>query len=143
VSVKTNFTKSAPALAVLLLVMLGAPRLHAQIVNEVRASIDHSFMIGNTILPAGGYTFRMMPDSDLSVMTVTSQNDKTSVAFVVRNTVDDHTPAHTEIEFRKYGNTEFLNKIYEMGSKTGAEVTEEAHLVKQGQQPKLHTEEQK
>jgi hypothetical protein len=134
-------------MAGILFVILGAPRLHAQIVREVRANIDHNFIIGNTTLPPGDYIFRMMPDSELSIMTATNQNDKTSVAFIVRNTIDSHTPAHTELIFRKYGNTEFLSKIFEGGDKLGAEVTEtsreEARLVKQDQQPTMQTEEQK
>jgi hypothetical protein len=147
VVVKRNTANLALLLAGLFFAVLCAPRLHAQIVNEVRANIDHSFIIGNTTLPPGQYTFRVMPDSDLSIMTVTSQNDKTSVAFIVQNTIDSHTPAHTELIFRKYGNTEFLNKIFELGNKLGAEVTESSHeearLVKQGQQPTMQTDEQK
>jgi hypothetical protein len=78
-------------------------------------------------------------------MTANSENDKTNVTFIVREAVDNHTPAHTELTFRKYGNTEFLSKIFESGSKIGAEVTEtsreESSLVKAGQQPTLQTEE--
>jgi hypothetical protein len=135
----------APVLVSFFLLALSTPRLNAQIINAIQAHIDHPFVIGNTTLPAGEYTFRIMQGSELSVMTATSENDKTSVDFIVRAAIDDHTPAHTELTFRKYGNTEFLNKIFESGSKTGVEVTEtsreESRLVKEGQQPILHTEE--
>ena len=135
----------APVLVSFFLLVLSTPSLNAQITNAIQAHIDHPFVIGNTTLPPGEYTFRMMQGSELSVMTATSENDKTSVEFIVRAAIDDHTPAHTELTFRKYGNTEFLNKIFESGSKTGAEVTEtgreESRLVKEGQQPTLHTEE--
>jgi hypothetical protein len=134
-----------PILFGLFLFALNAPGLSAQITNEIRAHIDHSFVIGNTTLPPGEYTFRLMQNSELSLMTASSENDKTNVDFIVRAAIDDHTPAHTELTFRKYGNTEFLSKIFENGSKTGVEVTEtsreESHLVKEGQQPTLHTEE--
>jgi hypothetical protein len=135
----------APVLATFFLLAVGTPWLNAQITNTIQARIDHPFVIGNTTLPAGEYTFRMMQNSELSIVTATSQNDKTSVQFIVREAIDNRTPMHTELTFRKYGNTEFLNKIFESGSKTGVEVTEtsreESRLVKEGQQPTLQTEE--
>jgi hypothetical protein len=89
----------------------------------------------------------MLPGSDLLIMTVTNENDKTSGEFAVRESVDGHTPNHSELVFKKYGGDEFLTKVYEGGSKTGVAVTEtsrqEARLVKQGQQAEEHTEEQR
>ncbi len=137
----------APALLSLLLVIACAPWLNAQITGNIQAHIDHSFVIGNTTLPPGDYTFQMLRNSDLQVMTVTNDNDRTSVNFLVRTTVDDHTPRHSELLFRKYGDTEFLSKIFETGSKPGEEVTEtsraEEHFAQQGLHPMEHTEEQK
>jgi hypothetical protein len=144
---KRHLRTLAPVLISLFFVTAGAPWVNAQITNEIRAHLDHSFVIGNTTLPPGDYTFRMVQDSDLSEMTATSANDKTSVEFLVRTTVADHTPSHSELTFRKYGNTEFLNRIFETGSKDGAEVTEtgrqEARLVKKRQHAMEHTEVQK
>lgn len=137
----------AIVLASLLFVSAGGPSLNAQIMNDIRAHIDHDFIVGNTTLPPGEYTFRMMRESDLTVMTAANESEKIRVEFVVRTTIDDHTPAHSELVFRKYGNTEFLSKIFEGGSKTGAEVTEtnreEVRLVKHMQRPAEHIEEQK
>jgi hypothetical protein len=136
-----------PLFVTFFLLTLGTPCSSAQITNEIRAHIDHSFVIGNTTLPAGKYTFRMMGDSDLSIMTATSEDGKTAVTFIVREARADHTPAHSELIFRKYGDTEFLNKIFEVGSKIGAEVTEpsrqEQHFAQQGLHPIEHSEEQK
>ena len=144
---KKHLRTLAPALASLLFVAAGAPWLHGQIAEAIRAHVDHSFIIGNTTLPPGEYTFRMMQDSDLEVMTATSERDKTSVDFIVRETTADHTPSHSELVFRKYGSTEFLSKIFEGGSKSGGEVTEtsrlEARLAKRMQHATEHTEEQK
>jgi hypothetical protein len=135
-----------PALLGAGFIALNAPLLNAQITNQIRAKIDHSFVIGNTTLPPGEYTFRMQQDSNLSLMNVSSDNDKTSIDFLVRQAIDDHRPNHSELVFRKYGNTEFLSKIFETGSKNGAEVTEtsreEARFAKQGKQASEHTEEQ-
>jgi hypothetical protein len=145
---KCHLRTLAPVLvASLLFVTAGAALLNAQIADPIRAHVDHSFIIGNTTLPPGEYTFRMMQDSDLAVMTATSENDKTSVDFIVRETTADRAPSHSELVFRKYGNTEFLSKIFEGGSKSGSEVTEtsrqEARLAKQMQHATEHTEEQK
>lgn len=144
---KCHLRTLAPVLVSLLLVAAGAPWLNAQITDAIRAHVDHSFIIGNTTLPPGEYTFRVMQDSDLAVMNATSENDKTSVDFIVRETTADHTPSHSELVFRKYGSTEFLSKIFEGGSRSGGEITEtsrqEARLAKQMQHATEHTEEQK
>jgi hypothetical protein len=135
-----------PAVGILFLTA-GASGLNAQITNAIQAHMDHTFIIGDTTLPPGDYTFRMMHNSDLSVMTATNANDKTSVEFIVRQTVADHNPRHSELVFRKYGNTEFLSKLFEKGSKIGAELTEtnreEARVAKNGLHGMEHTEEQK
>jgi hypothetical protein len=130
-----------------LFLVTGASWLNAQVTNAVRAHINHSFVIGNTTYPPGDYTFRVVQDSDLSIMNVEGNNNKINSEFLVRQAMDDHTPRHTEVLFRKYGNTEFLSKIFESGSKSGEEVTEtsrqEARFVKDGQHPIEHSEEQK
>jgi len=131
----------------LFLVTAGAPWLKSQITNDIRAHVDHSFMIGDKTLPPGDYTFRMMQGTDLSVMSVMDSNGKGIAEFGVRATIDNHRPKHSELVFRRYGNTEFLNKIFEVGSKTGVQLTEtskqEASLVEQGQHAMEHSEEQR
>ena len=143
-----NFLRTlGPVLAGLYLIATGVPRSNAQIENDIRAHLDHSFVIGNSTLPPGDYTFHMSENTDLSVMTATSSNDKISVEFLVRETIANHTPAHSELVFHKYGNTEFLYKIFQTGSTTGAEVTEtsrqESHFVKTHQHASEHSEVQK
>ena len=137
----------AIVLANVLFVSATSACLNAQIINPIRAHVDHNFIIANTTLPPGEYTFRIMEDSELAMMTATNDNEKISVNFVVRVATNDHTFAHSELVFRKYGNIEFLSKSFEGGSKTGTEVTEsnreEARLVKHMQQPTEHIEEQK
>lgn len=135
--------KSLRMLAPVLLFAFG---LNAQITNDIKAHVEHSFMVGNTTLPPGDYTFHMVQDSNLSLMRATNDGTKTTVEFVIRQTVDNHRPAHSELVFRKYGNVEVLHKVFERGQSTGAEVTEsnreEARLAKTSQ-PVEHSEEQK
>lgn len=143
----THFRKFAPILLGLFFATVGASQAHAQITQEVRAHLNHSFVIGNTTLPPGDYTFQTEENSELGAMTATSADDKTSVEFVVRQTTADHTPTHSELTFRKYGNVEFLDKIFQSGSKDGAQVTEtgrqEMRMAKQQQHSMEHTEIQK
>jgi hypothetical protein len=128
-------------------VIAGAQALNAQIMDSIHARVDHSFVIGDQTLPPGEYTFRVSINPDESLMTAISENGKTSAQFLVRQSVDNHTPNHSELVFRKYGNTEFLSKIFEVGSKDGLAVLEpskqEAQVINAGQQALEHSEEQK
>jgi len=128
-------------------VIAGAQALNAQIMDSIHARVDHSFVIGDQTLPPGEYTFRVSINPDESLMTAISENGKTSAQFLVRQSVDNHTPNHSELVFRKYGNTEFLSKIFEAGSKDGLAVLEpskqEAQAINAGQPALEHSEEQK
>lgn len=136
----------APVLAGFCFAAAGALSLNAQITNAIKAHVNHSFVIGDKTLPPGEYTFRVVKNSDVSVMTARRSNGKPAVEFGVRQAIDNHRPRHSELVFRRYGNTEFLSKVFEGGSKNGVAVTEtgkeEARLVKEGQHPIEHDEEQ-
>ena len=116
----------------------------AQITNEIQATISHSFIVGNTTLPPGQYDFRVMSDSDLTIMKVTSADGKHSVEIEIREAQADRTPQHSELIFNRYGDKEFLSKIFEQGTKIGSAVAEspreELRLQKKGQHPAEHTE---
>ena len=120
--------------------------LDAQITNPIQAHVDHSFVIGDKTLPPGDYTFRIERNSNLNLMRVENQRGDNVAQFEVRETTADHRPAHSELVFRRYGNVEFLRKVFEGGSRSGSEVTqtakEEARMVSQGMHPMEHMEEQ-
>ena len=143
---KSHIRTLAPVL-IALFAVAGARALNAQIMDAIQAHVDHSFVIGDKTLPPGEYTFRMTTDPDQSLMIATSQNGTNVAQFLVRQSIDDHRPSHSELVFRKYGNTDFLSKIFEVGSKEGVAVPEpgkqEAHLISEGQQAVEHSEEQK
>lgn len=117
---------------------------HAQIVDQIQADVSHSFIVANTTFPAGKYDFRIQPDSDLTIMTVTSADGKHSAEFIVREAQTNHTPQHSELIFNRYGDKEFLSKIFEEGSQIGSAVAEvprqELRLQRKGQHPVEHTE---
>jgi len=129
-----------------LVLTTAASRLSAQITNPIRAHVDHSFMIGDKTLPPGDYTFRIEGNSDLGVMTVQNKNGDNVAQFSVRQSIDNRRPKHSELVFKRYGNVEFLSKVYEGGSKNGVSVSEtskeEMHMMKEGQRAIEHTEEQ-
>jgi hypothetical protein len=143
---KSQARTLAPVLASVFFVAAGGACLNAQITNAIQAHVDHSFVIGDKTLPPGQYTFRIMNNSDLSVMTVTSESGKAMAVFNVRQAIDEHRPNHSELVFRRYGDTEFLSKVFESGSKAGVAVTEtskqETRLVNEGQHATEHSEEQ-
>lgn len=120
--------------------------LHAQITAPIRAHIAHSFMIGDRTLPPGDYTFRLESNTNQGEMEVQNAHGDNLDQFNVRQSIDNRRPKHSEIVFKRYGNTEFLSKVYESGSKHGVAVTEtskeEARLVSQGQHAMEHTEEE-
>ncbi len=132
----------------LLLLTLAAPVSHAVIPagEDIQADIAHSFIVGNTTLPPGKYHFRILQGSDLNAMRVASADGSTSVEFLVRPSIDNHRPTHTELVFIRYGKTEILKAVYVGGSKNGVAVIdpsrEEARLQKQGQKPNTHTEQE-
>ena len=127
-----------------LLVLSTAPAANAQITRPVKVDISHSFIVSTKTLPPGTYTFRMQEGAGGGVMTVTSADRKNSDYFVVRESQAQSTPAHTELVFRRYGDKEFLTKIYQSGNKLGVAVAEpskvEKELMARGEQPSEHTE---
>ncbi len=128
------------------LLFLAASIGHAQIINAIDADMHHRFTIVNTTLPPGHYVFRMLPAGEIAAMQVTSADGNESVEFLVRQSVDSHTPRHTELIFNRYGEEEFLTHIYERGDKNGVAVVEpsraEERLKKAGKTAVEHTEEQ-
>jgi hypothetical protein len=143
---KSHARTLAPVL-ITLFAVAGAHTVNAQIINAIQAHVDHNFVIGDKTLPPGEYTFRMTIDPDQSLMIASSQNGTNVAQFLVRQSIDDHRPSHSELVFQKYGNTEFLSKIFEGGSENGVAVTEpskqEARLIDQGQRALEHSEVQK
>lgn len=118
----------------------------AQITEDIVANISHSFIVNNTTLPPGKYTFHMIHQTEETVMRVSSADGRKVTDFMVRDSIDDHLPMHSELVFNRYGNKEFLTRLYEAGTKTGAAVIniskDETDLTAHGQAATTHSEEQ-
>jgi hypothetical protein len=97
-------------------------KAHAQIIGSLEANIPFAFHAGNTKLPAGKYIIRMLDDSDLTVMEITSADGSTSALFEVQQAEANSTPAKSELIFNKYGNRYFLAKLFDEGNPSGSEV---------------------
>ena len=80
-------------------------------------------------------------------MIVTNQNGTNVALLLVRRSIDDHRPSHSELVFHKYGNIEFLSKVFQAGSRIGPAVPElseqEAHFMNERQHELGHSEVQK
>lgn len=118
----------------------------AQVTHEIQVTMSHPFIVGNTTLPPGKYDFRMVPNSDLSLMSVTSADGNTATEFPVRDSEADHVPQHTELVFNRYGKEEYLRRLFEKGKQLGVSLEEpsrkELRLQQSGRRPVEHTESQ-
>jgi len=99
-------------------------RAHAQIIGDLEVNIPFQFHAGNTKLPPGQYIIRMLNDSDLTVMEISSADGSTSALFEVQQAEANSTPAKSELIFNKYGNRYFLAKLFEEGNPSGSDVVE-------------------
>jgi len=97
-------------------------KAHAQIVGALEVNIPFQFHAGNTKLPPGKYVIRMLDDSDLTVMEITSADGSTSALFEVQSAEANSAPAKSELIFNKYGNRYFLAKLFDEGNPSGSEV---------------------
>ena len=126
-----------------LALILCAGMAKAEITGEIDADIPFQFHVANTTLPAGNYVFRMISGTDMRAMTVTGEDGKTAVEFLVGASIAEKRPPHSVLVFKRYGHEEFLGKIFEGGSETGVEVAEpareELRLQKKGMHPVVHS----
>ena len=97
-------------------------RAHAQIIGDLEVNIPFQFHAGNTKLPPGQYIIRMLNDSDLTVMEISSADGSTSALFEVQQAEANSAPAKSELIFNKYGNRYFLAKLFDEGNPSGSEV---------------------
>jgi hypothetical protein len=108
-------------------------KAHAQIIGNLEVNIPFQFHAGNTKLPPGNYTIRMLDNSDLTVMEISSADGSTSALFQVQDAEANSTPAKSELIFNKYGNRYFLAKLFDEGNPNGSEVSKSSYEKKIGQ----------
>ena len=104
-----------------LLFPLSVMPLAAQIDNSLNFTTSFPFYAGNAKMPAG--TYRITPtDIGSSVLQIQSTNGAYSafVEFVPTHAEQPH--AQTDVTFHKYGDTDYLNRIWVNGQKYGMKV---------------------
>ncbi|MEZ5361434.1 MAG: hypothetical protein R2748_03585 [Bryobacterales bacterium] len=111
----------------------------AQITMPVDANIPFSFVVGDTTLGPGKYVITMQGDENILVR---SANDHAAVDHIVIPAMTTSAPKETELVFNRYGNREFLTKVFLEGNSNGVELTQsklERELMGKGQKPVTHS----
>ena len=104
-----------------LLSLLSVMPLAAQIVNGVDFTTSFPFYAGNARMPAGSYKITQS-DMDESILQIQSTDGAHSalVEFIPTHSAQPH--PHSDVTFHKYGDTEYLNRIWVQGQKYGMKV---------------------
>jgi len=120
-------------IALVFAVTLYPCRAQAQIIGEMEANIPFQFHAGNVRLPAGRYFIRVLDNTDLTVMEISSADGSTSALFDVQGTQASSSPAKSELIFDKYENRYFLAKLFDEGNPSGSQVLESRYEKKVSQ----------
>jgi hypothetical protein len=120
------------------IVLVFVPTIHpanaaAQIVGDLQVSIPFQFYAGNAKLPAGKYVVRVLDNSDLKVMEISSADRSTAALFEVQDVEANSAPRKSELIFNKYGNRYFLTEIFDEGNPDGSRVPESQYKKRVGQ----------
>ena len=106
-----------------LLSLLSVMPLTAQIVNGVDFTTSFPFYAGNAKMPAGSYKITQSDlDIDASILQIQSKDGVHSalVEFIPTHSEQPH--PHSDVTFHKYGDTEYLNRVWVQGQKYGMKV---------------------
>src|ERR1700722_16216561 len=104
-----------------LLSLLSVMPLAAQIDNGVDFTTSFPFYAGNAKMPAGSYKITQS-DMDESILQIQSKDGGGSalVEFLPTHSAQPH--PHSDVTFHKYGDTEYLNRIWVQGQEYGMKV---------------------
>jgi hypothetical protein len=108
-------------------------KAQAQIVGTLEADIPFQFHVGNAKLPAGKYNIRVLDNTDLTVMEISSADGSSSAVFEVREAETKSAPAESELIFGKYGNRYFLDKLFDESNPSGSAVIKSSYEKKMAQ----------
>ena len=108
-----------------LLSLLSAMPLAAQIADGVDFTTSFPFYAGNARMPAGSYKITQS-DMDESILQIQSTDGTHSalVEFIPTHSAQPH--PHSDVTFHKYGDTEYLNRVWVEGQEYGNESSRES-----------------
>src|SRR5258708_3081511 len=104
-----------------LLSFLSVMPLAAQIDNGVDFTTSFPFYAGDTKLPAGQYKVSQ-PDADDDLLLVESIDRKHSVFVEFEPTQSAQPHRESDITFQKYGDTDYLNRVWIEGQNYGIKI---------------------
>jgi hypothetical protein len=104
-----------------LLSLLSVMPLAAQMIDGVNFTTSFPFYAGNARMPAGTYRISQS-DVDSSVLQIQSVDGAYSafIEFVPTHAEQPH--SQTDVTFHKYGDTDYLNRIWVNGQRYGMKV---------------------
>jgi hypothetical protein len=102
-------------------------KAQAQIVGNLEADIPFQFHVGNVKLPPGKYIIRVVDNSDLTVMEISSADGSSSALFDVQAAEATSAPAKSELIFNKYGNRYFLARLFDQSNPSGSAVVKSGY----------------
>jgi len=106
-----------------LLSLLSVMPLTAQIVNGVDFTTSFPFYAGNTKLPAGSYKITQSDiETDASILQIQSSDGTRSALVDIIPTQSAQPHPHTNVTFHKYGDTEYLDRVWVEGQEYGMKV---------------------
>jgi hypothetical protein len=104
-----------------LLSLLSVMPLAAQIANSVDFTTSFPFYAGNANMPAGSYRITQA-DEDGSVLQIQSSDGVHSAFVDIIPTQSAQPHPHSDVTFQKYGDTEYLNRVWVAGQEYGMKV---------------------
>ncbi|MEA2257905.1 MAG: hypothetical protein QOJ51_730 [Acidobacteriaceae bacterium] len=104
-----------------LLSLLSVMPLTAQIEDGVDFTTSFPFYAGNAEMPAGSYKITQS-NMDESILQIQSTDGAHSalVEFIPTHSAQPH--PHSDVTFHKYGDTEYLNRVWVEGQEYGMKV---------------------
>src|SRR5256885_16112950 len=127
---KSAFQLLSFFIALVFVLTLHPAKAHAQIIGQLEVNVPFQFYAGNAKLPAGNYIVRMLDNSDLRTMEISTADGSTSALFAVEDAEANSAPAKSELIFNKYGNRYFLAKIFDEANPDGSRVPESPYEKK-------------
>jgi hypothetical protein len=104
-----------------LLSLLFVMPLAAQIENGVDFTTSFPFYAGNVKMPAGSYRITQS-GLDTNILEIQSRDSVHSAFLDIIPTQSVQPHAHSDITFHKYGNIEYLNRIWVEGQQFGMKI---------------------
>jgi hypothetical protein len=104
-----------------LLSLLSVMPLAAQIANGVDFTASFPFYAGNAKMPAGSYKI-IQSDPDLNILQIQSSDGAHSAFVDIIPTHSAQPHPHSDVTFHKYGDTEYIDRIWVEGQEYGMKV---------------------